>query len=433
MSAGSTSIRTLPDVRPSTIDWLAEAQAEAGASFAARGFPTTAEEEWRYTDISEASRRMAAAPAAESARGPDDHDALRARLVASGSTTAVFVDGLFAPALSSLHDEPGLAIRSLHGTTATRRQAVVSELRRSVRNDGALASLNAAQLRDGLDIVIAPGARREQPIHVVFAATGNRVSHARLLVDIGAAGHCTVIEHHVGLGDGVTNAVTNVSCGADARFAYLKLQTDSDLGFHLASQTLELGAGAEADLLHIDLGARLARNDLRIDLAGEACSVRAHGLFFADQARHIDNHTRIDHRGIRSTSRETWRGIADGRGRGVFNGKVVVHPGADKTDARLSSQNLLLSRTAEIDTKPELEIYADDVKCAHGATTGQLDDAAVFYLRSRGIGQEQARRMLVASFAREIVAHIGLESLRERVLSLLVDRLPDIAEIGGIR
>ncbi len=192
-----------------------------------------------------------------------------------------------------------------------------------------------------------------------------------------------------------------------------------------------MGRGATADLLHLDLGARLARNDLRVDLVAPEATVHAYGLFFADASRHLDNHTHIEHLAPHTFSREVYRGIMDGTGRGVFNGKIVVRPGADKTDARLRNQNLLLSRGAEVDTKPELEIYADDVKCSHGATTGQLDRDSIFYLRSRGIPEEQARRLLIASFAREVVRRLPPGPLEAHVVGILGDRLPGLTEAGS--
>jgi Fe-S cluster assembly protein SufD len=252
-----------------------------------------------------------------------------------------------------------------------------------------------------------------------------------VLIDVGAGARATLIEHHLGRGASVSNSVTDVICAAGARLSYVKLQDEADDGIHLATQGFHLGNQASAELLHLDLGSRLARNDLRVELAGDGATVSAHGLFFADGSRHLDNHTRVDHRAPHTVSRELYRGIADSKGRGVFNGKVIVHAGAGGTDAQLRNQNLLLSSGAEIDTKPELEIYADDVKCSHGATTGQLDATAIFYLRSRGIPAEDARRMLIASFAREIVGRLPAGAIEKYVLALLHGRLPAIGEVAG--
>jgi Fe-S cluster assembly protein SufD len=184
--------------------------------------------------------------------------------------------------------------------------------------------------------------------------------------------------------------------------------------------------------VHLDVGASLARNDLVVRLAAPGARVDADGLFFAADGRHLDNHTRIEHAAPATTSRESYRGIADSRGRGVFNGKVIVEAGADGSDARLTSQNLLLSAGAEIDTKPELEIYADDVKCSHGATVGQLDPAALFYLRSRGLPLDAARRMLIAAFAREVLLRLPSPVLEAHVMAALAPRLPDLARVGAV-
>jgi Fe-S cluster assembly protein SufD len=267
-------------------------------------------------------------------------------------------------------------------------------------------------------------------VHVIFITSGAALASSRLFVTAGQDSRMSIVEHHFSAGAGVSNIITEAHCRAGADLDFLKLQAESDDAIHLAAQSFEVAARAKLQLTHLDLGARLARNDLTVTLRGEGGEVSAQGLFLADGARHLDNHTRIEHLARHTTSRETYRGIANQTGRGVFNGKIIVFPGADQTDARLTNQNLLLARGAEVDTKPELEIYADDVKCSHGATIGRLDAQAIFYLRSRGIDEESARRMLVSAFAGQIVGSIQFPALREHLAALLRRRLGGLADDG---
>ena len=412
--------------------WLRDVRGHALDLFISGGFPTTAAEDWRYTNLRDAvdlTERYWAENAPPAARQQDA--AVRERLVPAGANTEViFIDGSFRADLSRLPQTSGLMVGPLSQATPQVRESLALRIAgASETASGGLAALNAALLLDGLVIEIAEGVVLEKPIYVALAGATNSASHNRVLVNLGAGSKATLIEHHVSLGASVSNSLTEVICAPASRLNYLKLQDEADAAIHLASQRLSVGRGAQADLLHLDLGGKLARNDLRVELSGDGAEVNAQGLFFADASRHLDNHTRIDHQAPQTRSRELYRGIADGNGRGVFNGKIIVHQGAVKSDARLTNQNLLLSRTAEIDTKPELEIYADDVKCSHGATTGQLDANSIFYLRSRGIAADQARRMLIASFAREIVNRVPDKALGAHVVATLRHRLPELQEV----
>jgi Fe-S cluster assembly protein SufD len=424
--------RAVEALTPS-LAWLSDTRRRAFETFCAHGFPTTSEEDWRYTDLrttAELTDTLAGRPA-EASTSLLDARLLQQLVPGNIGTMAVFTGGLFRPELSRLSHAPGLDIQPLTQIGPTARQQLASRIASTACGAaGPLVSLNAALIKDGLSIEVAPGAVISEPIYVVFGSVIESATHNRLLIRLGAGSKATVIEHHVSMATSVSNTMSDVICEPTSRFSYLKLQDECDSAVHLAYQQIAVGEGASAELLHLDFGARLARNDLRVELSGRKSAVTAHGLFFADLARQLDNHTRIDHKAPDTVSRELYRGIADGHGRGVFNGKVIVHVGASKTDAQLTSQNLLLSRTAEIDTKPELEIYADDVKCSHGATTGQLDANAVFYLRSRGIPFDDARRMLIASFARQIVKRVPSEALDDHVVRLLRDRLPAMREVS---
>lgn len=413
--------------------WLQEVRGRALERLVKEGLPTIADEDWRYTDLSRvtaltASPSLLPPPLPLSQKG----DPIRELIVPGlDGNTAVFVDGAYRVDLSRVSDASGVAVMPIGQAPSSMRGSLAQRIGGATVSSGGLAALNTALFRDGLMIEVAAGVTLDEPLYVVMGSTADDPSYNRLLVQLGAGSRATIIEHHASVGSSVSNSMTEIACGGDSHLTYAKLQAESASATHLASQHVAMERGARAELLHIDLGAKLARNDLHIELSGDGAEASAHGLFFADGSRHLDNHTRIDHRGSRTRSRELYRGIADGQGRGIFNGKVIVHAGAIKSDAHLSNQNLLLSRTAEIDTKPELEIYTDDVKCSHGATTGQLDANSIFYLRSRGIPEIEARRMLIAAFAREIIKRLPGASLDAHVVSLLRERLPDMRPMAG--
>lgn len=410
------------------LEWLAARRGGALADFLAAGFPTTAEEDWRYTDISGRTRSLAAGAPDPAVRGLSALDGV----VPEGPSAAraVFADGRLVASQSDLPAGGPLELTVFSQATPAQSAGLASRIDGDPTVNHRLGALNLALLTDGLHVAVAPGAALEDPIHVVFAP-GSGFRQNRLVVDVGAGSRCVVIEHHVGGADGTSNSVTDVRLGAAAELRYVKLQLADATATHLASQHFTIGADARAQLVHLDVGSSLSRNDLVVRLAAPGAAVDAEGLFIADEGRHLDNHTRIEHAARATTSRESYRGIADGRGRGVFNGKVVVEAGADGSDARLTSQNLLLSAGAEIDTKPELEIYADDVKCSHGATVGQLDQNALFYLRSRGIPGDAARRMLIAAFARQVLLRLPSAALEARVMAALAPRLPDLGKVGS--
>lgn len=412
--------------------WLQPLRERAIVAFTRRGFPTPRDEDWKYTNLqalADASGTLLGmTPSAANADVIDD--LLRSLPVGATDWVIVFVNGAYRDELSHLPDTgSGVRITTLAAADAAAHELLRDRLGRLARiDDLQLAALNTAFMNDGLAIEIDAHARPEGTIHAIFLSDSQPASHQpRLLIDAGAHSRATVIEYHAGRESGWTNAVTEIHCAAGAQLAYVKLQNEADATDHIATQQVRLEAGSRFHAVHLDFGARLARNDLSVQLAGSGAHAALYGLFLADGKRHVDNHTRIDHLATDTSSIENYRGILNDAGRGVFNGKIIVHEGADRSDARLNNHNLLLSKTAEIDTKPELEIYTDDVKCAHGATTGQLDDNALYYLRARGIPRPQARRMLVLAFAREIVAQLdeSAAALAEYINRVLAQRLPE--------
>jgi Fe-S cluster assembly protein SufD len=412
--------------------WLQPLRDRAIEAFTRRGFPTPRDEDWKYTNLT----ALADASGALLSVTPSVADAdtidelLRSLPINAADCAMIFVNGAYRDDLSRQPDAgTGIRITTLAAADEATRGQLRDRLGTLARVDEQqLTALNTAFMSDGLAIEIEAHAHPKATIHAVFLSDQQQASYQpRLLIDAGEHSRATVIEYHAGRQAGWTNAVTEIHCAAGAQLSYVKLQVEDDAADHIATQQVRLDTDSRFHAVHLDFGARLARNDLTVRMTGSGSQAALYGLFLADGKRHVDNHTRIDHLAVDTTSVENYRGILNDAARGVFNGKIIVHEGADRSDARMSNRNLLLSKTAEIDTKPELEIYTDDVKCAHGATTGQLDDNALFYLRARGIPHALARRMLVLAFAREIVAQLdeGATDLAEYIDLTLERRLPE--------
>jgi Fe-S cluster assembly protein SufD len=407
-------------------------RAAAFASFAEKGLPTTQNEEWKYTSLAPlAQMQFEPAPDAR-LESPERLQREAWAPPADGSVELVFVDGHYQPELSSPAASSGGAfIGSLKAALAERPELVGRELARHAdfRRD-ALTALNTAFIEDGAFIHLPPGAVLESPIHLLFVSTPSgkaTVSHPRNLLVAGAGSQATVVETYAGLSEAIyfTNAVTEVVLGEGARLDHYKLQQESQRAFHVALLQVHHGGDSRFTSHSLALGAALARNDVRALFASEGSECTLNGLYMAAGKQHLDNRTLVDHRSPRCTSRELYKGVLDGHSRGVFSGRVLVREDAQKSDARQINRNLLLSDGAVVDTKPQLEIFADDVKCAHGAAVGELDENALFYLRSRGLSQEAARSLLTYAFASEMVNLIPLRPLRARVRELVTSRLPD--------
>ena len=287
-------------------------------------------------------------------------------------------------------------------------------------------ALNTANFQDGLLIRIAKGAVIEQPIHLLFESSANgkpTVSHPRTLILAGADSHATIVETYQGSGGAYfTNAVTELVAGDNAVIDHYKLQTESQQAFHVATLQVQVGRGANFRSHSISFGGALVRNDINAVLS-EGCECTLNGLYLVSGEQHIDNHTTIDHAKPHAASHELYKGILDGHSSAVFSGKILVRKDAQKTDAKQTNKNLVLSEEAVINTKPELQIHADDVRCTHGATIGQLDPEAIFYLQSRGIGLAEARNLLIFAFARDIVDRIKVAPLREELERTLLEKL----------
>lgn len=409
------------------VPWVRLARESAFGRFAARGFPTRRDEEWKYTDVTALGRRASLAPD-HIPPDPSSEAALHAwTLTNEGMHLMVFVNGHYDADLSTIDGLPdGVRLTSL-------AQALdeAQDLPRpffDVRNEHTIfASLNTAFATDGAMLQLAPGTVLDAPVYLLFIASGHGVAvYPRNIVVAGEGARATMVEHYLGMVDAhnFTNAITQISLGAGAVIEHCKLLQEGSAASHIAGIHADLMAGSSFVSHSFALGARMGRNDITARLLERDCRCTLNGLYLLDGRQHMDHHTRIDHLAPDGVSREQYRGVMDGESHGVFNGKLVLHPGADGTDAHQSSRNLLLSRQAEVDTKPQLEIFADNVKCTHGATVGQLDENHLFYLRSRGIDAESARSLLIYGFANDIVARVSAPNLRGRIEQLVLERLP---------
>ena len=434
-SAAATDFGLQPflDSRHSEPRWLSTLRREAAARFEEMGLPGLHDEDWRQTPIGAIARTTFRRPAEDA---PVPREALAPLTFghAFDGHTIVLVNGHYAPTLSSLGAADGVRVESLARLLDREPALVERHFGRIVRGGNAFAALNTALFEDGAVVVVPAGVALAAPIHVVhysIASDGPSVSHPRLLVIAGRNSEATVVESYGG-GDGqeyLTNAVAEIVLEDGAILDHYKVQREGTAAFHVATLAVTQGRDSRLSSHSIALGAALARQDVDQAFAGEGGECVLGGLFLASGAQLTDTHTRVEHAVPRCTSRQLYKGIVDGHARGVFVGRVFVAKDAQKTDAQQTNKNLLLSRHALVHSVPQLEILADDVKCKHGSTTGQLDPAALFYLRSRGIGEDAARSLLVYAFASDVVSRIKVEALRRALGRYLRERLPSAADI----
>jgi len=416
-------------LRPGTtgLDWLTDRRVAALARLQESGLPDASLEDWRYTSLTRYLQRwkdyLAAAVPTGIADGADAPLPMSGPRVAANMFAVEVVNGSLCAPLAGT--PPGLTIRSLQQLTPESRIRVESLLREFERSPpDSLIDLNTTLLGDVLLIATDPGSCVNLPIQLHLHCTGGPAfSQPRLLVDVAPGSQVTLSLEHTGDGGALVNAVIQVSLGRDSELNLIRVQSLPDDGMLTETIRIEVGESASVTVTSVDLGSELSRQAMTVMLAGTGASATVHGLFLADGHRHIDNLTRLEHRAPLTTSKESFRGIADDHGHGVFNGKIIVQPGAAGSNAALTNRNLLLTATAEIDTKPELEIYVDDVHCSHGATTGQLDANALFYLRSRGLDPAAARQVLTTAFLRESLNGIAVPELRTRLEAQLQARL----------
>jgi len=408
--------------------WLDRVRDVAWRRFEEMGFPTSDLEEWRFTPV----HAIASTVFATSRTEPDDVAAERfeAASFGLGGARIALVDGRFSARHSRLSGLPaGARAGSLRSLVAEDPETAAHWVAQLVRHENhPFAALNAALWEDGACLILPRGALVEAPIEIVHLASGagTVAAHPRTLIVAGEGAQARIVETFAGPEGAVylTNAVTEVALAPGAVIDHVRVQMESTAAYHTASLGARLERGATFASHSVTFGAAITRNDVSAILDGEGAECTLNGAYLADGERLVDNHTAIDHARAHCASHELYKGILSGRGRGVFNGKVYVRPDAQKTDAKQTNQTLLLSEEAQIQTKPQLEIFADDVKCTHGATVGQLDRDAMFYLRSRGIPADEARALLIHSFAADVLDRIPIEALRERLDEMLLERLP---------
>lgn len=407
---------------------LSTLRRSAAEAFAALGLPTPREEAWKFTNL-KVLAELAAEVAGSDAAAVDPMAVDPWRV--AGSHELVFVNGHYRPELSRTGALPaGVVAGSLAELIALRPILVEPTLGRHAQFERhAPAALNTALFADGAAVILPRNTVVDLPVHLLFlSAAGDqpRAAFPRVLLQAGENSQVTVVETHAGLGGAVaTFPVTEVVVGDGAVVDHYTLQRESPNTFHIATQAVHQGRASRFSTHWISVGGRLVRKDLRAHLAGEGGEAILNSLYLAGGTQHVDAHLVVEHAQPHCDSHELFKGILDGRASAVFDGLIHVHPGAQKTNAKQTNRNLLLSRGAVANSNPQLRIFADDVKCTHGSTTGHLDDEAVFYLRSRGIGEAAARGILTYAFAADLLAGIKVDQVREDLEALLFDRLPE--------
>lgn len=411
------------------LPWIAQTRERALAQFAEQGFPTTRDEEWRYTNVAPI-QRSAFRPAAKDLAGLTA-DQLQPFIFQDLSChRLVFVNGHFVPQLSALGKLPGgVVVASLADAIDGGAAFLQRHLAHYAPIDRyGFTALNTAFLADGACIYLPREAMLANPVHLLFVSTASDepvLAQPRNLVVAETNSRAAFIESYISLNGAryFTNAITELVIGENAAVEHYKLGQESAKAYHIGGVHVRQHANSRFISHNITVDGALVRNDIDVLFEAEGGECVLNGLYVANKRQHIDNHTRLDHAQPRCNSREFYKGVLDGRARAVFNGRIIVRQDAQLTDAQQENKNLLLSRDAEVDTKPQLEIYADNVKCAHGATVGQLDDDALYYLRSRGIDATTARHVLTYAFAKDVLNRMTLEPIRSYVENMLTVRL----------
>jgi Fe-S cluster assembly protein SufD len=364
--------------------WMQQLREDAFQRFAEKGFPTTHDEEWRFTNVAPIAR-------------------------------AKFVHATSVPLVT---DAPA-------GPEANLAETWLGKL--ASFRDNAFVALNTAFLQEVVVIQVLRGAVMEKPIRIDYTAADGADAAPRTLIVVGADAHCSIVESYSGTGRYLTNAVTEIVAGDRSVVDHYKVQREDRAAFHVATLAAQVGRSANFSTHSISLGGALVRNDVNVVLS-EGTEATVNGLYIVNGTQHVDNHTSIDHAKPHGTSHELYKGILDDRSSAVFNGRIIVRKDAQKTDSKQTNKNLVLSDDAVIDTKPELQILADDVRCTHGATIGQLDAESLFYMQSRGIGKQQARSLLTYAFAQDVIDRIQVAGLREQLEKFLFEKFHESAK-----
>jgi Fe-S cluster assembly protein SufD len=413
------------------LPWLQAIKQQALADFTAQGFPTLRHEDWKYTNVAPITKQSFQTSKQKI------NDALAqiniAPFLANELMThrLVFIDGYFEPTLSSINNLPtGVLITNLAQALAENNKAVKYHLNKlASQNSHAFKQLNTIFMQDGAFIHLASHAQLNQPIYLVFINTEDQNTPMHTLRNLIIAeenSQANIIENYLSIGQNnyFTNTLTEIMLYKNAQITHYKLEQENQKAFHIGTVEVQQHDHSHFTSHSFAFGGALVRSDINIQLAAEHTTCTLNGLYLASGKQHIDHHTTVNHLKPHGTSREYYKGVLMDRARAIFNGKVQVAEGAYKTNAQQTNKNLLLSSEAEIDTKPQLEIYADDVQCTHGAAVGQLDEDALFYLRARGINEAQARSLLIYAFIQELFEQIPLQTLRQYLQNNLSHILP---------
>ena len=408
-----------------TVAWLEMVRASAIERFEQLGFPPVRDEEWKYTNLA-ALAKEGFVPAT---RSEESLDVSGFTYPETANAHLVVVNGFLREDLSVKTALAGVvAIDLFNAATDARYNKLVRKYlaRDAGYDNNGLTALNTAFLQSGVFILIPKNVILETPLQITFVADGkNSASFPRLLVVAEENSSATIIENFVSTNGAryFTNAIAEIVVKDGARLEHYRLQRESNQAFHTATTSAELGRASRYDTTSINLGAQLSRHDIAVVMDHEGAETSVDGLYMVGSDQHTDTHSVIDHKQPHCNSHQLYKGILDGNGRAVFNGKIFVREGAQKTDAMQTNKNLLLSDKARVDTKPQLEIFADDVKCAHGAAVGQIDPEELFYLETRGITPELGRNLLTYGFAEEVIAKIKIESIRSQVDEVVLRQL----------
>lgn len=424
------AFREFAGAREGEPSWMERLREGAFGRFEELGFPTTDEEEWKYTNVAPLARKTFR-PATQGKVELESAAVEPFFSAEARGSRLVFVNGVYSPDHSSLEAIPQQVVAEELGTALAGEHAEVlwEHLGRlSGEGSDAFSALNTAFLGGGALLRVPAGVVVESPVQLLFLTTPGKaeaVSFPRVLVVAERDSRLDIIESYAAVDNAeyFTDAVVEVFVGEGARVTHYKVQNESDHAFHVASTRAEVSKDGAYELTTVTLGARLSRHDIEVAFTSPGAECRVDGLYIVGDGQHTDTHSLIDHRQPNCTSRQNYKGILDGKSRAVFNGRVYVHEGASQTDAQQSNKNLLLSTDARVDTKPQLEIYNDDVKCSHGATVGQLEEEELFYLLSRGLHPDLARNLLTYGFAEEIVGNIKHESIRAQLDEAILNRL----------
>lgn len=419
-----TAFRSVRDMSP-TVPWLELVRSSAMERFEQLGFPAVHDENWKYTNLAPLAKQSFVP-----AKRPETLSIDVSPFVYPETTAAhlVLVNGFFSEELSNKTGlENVVAIDLLTAVSDARynKTARAYLARNAGYHNNGLAALNTAFLQSGLFLLVPKNVKVETPIQITFLTDGESANFPRLLIVAEEHSSATLIEKFVSTGDGqyYTNAVAEVIVKEGARLEHYRVQQESEKAFHTSLTSAELGRASSYNTTSINLGGRLSRHDISVVMDNEGAECWVDGLYLAGADQHTDTHSVIDHQQPHCNSHQLYKGILDGNARAVFNGKIFVREGAQKTDAMQTNKNLLLSPQARVDTKPQLEIYADDVKCAHGAAVGQIDQEELFYLQARGINPELGRSLLTYGFAEEVIEKIKIDSIKSQLDEIVLRQL----------